>query len=83
MSYRAIHGPITADLAVAEPIDQRLFNDEEDAECSSATTRQQNTPASKGSRLVQLGLPLSSADYPITSDSASYLRSLKKSPIKY
>jgi hypothetical protein len=68
--YHDIHGPITAEAAEAEPIDQRLFNDEEDNEC--AGTRQQNTPKSKGSRLVQLDLPLSNVPCLSKSDLASY-----------
>jgi hypothetical protein len=78
--FKTWHTEITAELAEAEPMDQRLFAESED-EC--AATHQKSTPTSKGSRLVQRALPLSSAPCLNTSDSASYLRSLKKSPIKY
>jgi hypothetical protein len=79
--FKTWHTTITKDLADSEPRDQWLFVEQEDAEC--AATSQPNTNASKDSRLGQLGLPLSSAPCLNTSDSASYLRSLKKSRIKY
>jgi hypothetical protein len=67
--YHDIHGPITAELAEAEPIHERLFREEED-QC--VDTRQPNIKPTKDSRLVQLGLPLSSAPCLNTSDSAYY-----------
>jgi hypothetical protein len=69
MSYRDIHGPITAAMAEAEPMSERLFKEDV---CSSGGTQQPNTNASKDSRLVQLGLPLSSVPSLSRSDLASY-----------
>ena len=83
MSYRDIHGPITAERAEAEPMDQRLFAESEDECTPSAATRKPSIRKSKGARLARSGSLRSSAACPNTSDSASYMRLLKKSRIKY
>ena len=79
-TFRHWHTAITAEAAEAEPMNQRVFKEDV---CSSATIRQPSIKNGRVNRLVQLDLPLSSAPSLSTSDSASFLRSLKKSPIKY
>src|SRR4051794_24975372 len=56
--FKTWHIDITADLADSELRDQWLFAEQEDAAC--AATNPPNTNATKGNRLVQRGLPLSS-----------------------
>jgi hypothetical protein len=85
MSYffKTWHREITAELAAREPMNQRLFAESED-ECKAiAATPKPSILRSKGNRSARLGSQKSSAPYLNTSDSASFLRSLKKSPIKY
>lgn len=68
--FKTWHTEITEAIADAEPMDQRLFAEQENAECGDI--QQRNTPAPKDGRLVQLGLPLSSVPCLSKSDLISF-----------
>lgn len=79
--FKTWHTAITAEAA-AEPRDQWLFAMEDD-ECSTVTIRKVSTKNGRASRSQPGDLRRYSAPSQSATDSASYLRSLKKSPIRY